>query len=55
MSPKRRLAACTRVQAGAGAKKSPDGSVETPVLSDDYGNPKRYIIDVGGCIVGVID
>jgi serine/threonine protein kinase len=38
-----------------GAKKSPDGSIETPELSDDYGALKRYIIDVNGCIVGVID
>ncbi len=38
-----------------GAKKSPDGSIETPELSDGYGAPKRYIIDVNGCIVGIID
>lgn len=38
-----------------GAKKSPDGSIETPELSDDYGALKRYIVDVNGCIVGVID
>lgn len=38
-----------------GARKSADGSLETPELSDDYGNPKRYIIDASGCIVGMID
>ncbi|HEY1075105.1 MAG TPA: hypothetical protein VGE51_00290, partial [Fontimonas sp.] len=37
-----------------GAQKSPDGSIETPELMDDFGTPKRYIIDVGGCIVGEI-
>lgn len=35
-------------------KKLADGRVETPPLGDNYGRPRKFLIDTNGCITGTV-